>query len=323
MSATLTGRRVVVIGGLGFIGGNLSRRLAADGARVTVVTPSRARHAEDASDLERGGIHIVEADVRDRAAMTSVVEGQDVVFNLAGQSGAVRSMEDPWTDLDINCGGALSLLEAMRVANPSARLVFTGSRLEYGRVDALPVSEHHGASPLCVHAIHKLTVEQYLKLYRELFGIRYAIARITNPYGPGQPRSRTAYGVVNRMIHLALSGDVLPIYGTGGQRRDYIFIDDTVEALCALAVGAATDGAYNVGTGIGTPLVEMARAITRMAGGGRIEFVAWPPLAERIETGDFVADVSRLRHDTGWAPSVELEDGLRRTIAHYRARVAL
>lgn len=322
MNAALAGRSAVVIGGLGFIGGNLSRRLAADGVCVTVVTPSRARHPEDAADLERRGVRIVEADIRDRAAMTTVVEAQDVVFNLAGQSGAVRSMEDPWTDLDVNCAGALSLLEALRVANPTARLVFTGSRLEYGRVEALPVREEHGAAPLCVHAIHKLTVEQYLKLYRELFGIEYTIARITNPYGPGQPRTRTGYGIVNRMIHLALGGEVLPVYGTGTQRRDYIFIDDTVEALCALAA-AGTTGVYNVGTGIGTPLVDMARAITRIAGRGRIEFVPWPPLAERIETGDFVADVSRLRHDTGWASSVDLEHGLQRTIAHYRARVAL
>ena len=323
MRPTTANRRVLVIGGLGFIGANVSRRLVAGGDGVTVVTPSRVRHLEDAAEFERNGIRVIEADVRDRAAMAAAVEGQDVVFNLAGQSGAVRSMEDPWTDLDVNCSGALSVLEAMRVANPAARLVFTGSRLEYGRVGTAPVDERHPVDPLCLHAIHKLTIEQYLKLYRELFGIRYVIARMTNPYGPGQPRSRTAYGVVNRMIHLALGGDALPIYGDGGQRRDYIFIDDAVDALCALAAAADAEGVYNVGTGIGTPLIAMARAITAIAGSGRIEFVEWPPLAARIETGDFVADISRIRGDTGWAPAVTLENGLRRTVAHYRTKVEL
>jgi UDP-glucose 4-epimerase len=196
-----------------------------------------------------------------------------------------------------------------------------GSRLEYGRVGPSPVDETHDTDPLCVHAIHKLTVEHYLKLYRRLFGIRYAIARVTNPYGPGQPRSRTAYGVVNRMIHLALSDEPLPIYGDGRQRRDYIYIDDASDALLALAASDEAEGVYNVGTGVGTPIVEMADAITAFAGGGRIEHVAWPPLAEQIETGDFVADVSRIRHDVGWHAAVSLHDGLRRTVSHYRAHV--
>jgi UDP-glucose 4-epimerase len=315
------GRRVLVVGGLGFIGGNASRRLVREGASVTVVTPSRARHADDAAELERAGVVVVEGDVRNRDEMVAAVAGQHVVVNVAGRSGAVLSMEDPWTDLDVNCAGALSLLEAMRAANRHAKLVVVGSRLEYGRVGPSPVDETHDTDPLCVHAIHKLTVEHYLKLYRRLFGIRYAIARVTNPYGPGQPRSRTAYGVVNRMIHLALSDEPLPIYGDGRQRRDYIYIDDASDALLALAASDEAEGVYNVGTGVGTPIVEMADAITAFAGGGRIEHVAWPPLAEQIETGDFVADVSRIRHDVGWHAAVSLHDGLRRTVSHYRAHV--
>ena len=318
----MSARRSLVIGGLGFIGVNLAGRLLKAGDDVTLVTPNRARHEARAAALADRGAHIVEGDLRDRDAMARAVAGQHIVFNLAGESGAVRSMEDPWTDLDVNCGGALSLLEAVRVVNPRARLVFTGSRLEYGRVGSEPVGEEHATDPLCLYAIHKLTVEQYLKLYRQLFGIRYVIARVTNPYGPGQPRSRTAYGVVNRLIHLALSGEVLPIYGDGSQRRDYIYIDDAVGALCALAAAPGVEGIYNVGSGVGTPLVDMAKAITRIAGSGRIEFIDWPPLAEKVETGDFVADITRIRGDIGWSPAVSLDEGLRRTVSHYRKHVS-
>jgi UDP-glucose 4-epimerase len=315
-------RRALVIGGLGFIGVNLTERLVADGCTVTVVTPSRERHAGRADRFEARGVRIVEGDLRDAQAMTTAVAGQQVVFNLAGESGAVRSMEDPWTDLDVNCRGNLVLLEALRAANREAKLVFVGSRLQYGRQAQQPVTEDQAADPLCLHAIHKLTVEKYLRLYSSLFGMRFTIARVTNPYGPGQPKGRTAYGVVNRLIQLALADQPLTIYGDGTQRRDYIHVDDLVAALVRLSDTPASDGrAFNVGSGVGTRMIDMAEAIVDLAGGGRIEHVEWPPLAGQIETGDFVADVSRIQTELGWTPALSLRDGLRQTIAFYQARV--
>jgi UDP-glucose 4-epimerase len=316
-------RVVLVAGGLGFIGTHLTDRLASLGARVTVVTPSRARHGEAALALERRGVRIVEADIRDREAMRKMVAAPTLIFNLAGQSGAVRSVDDPFTDLDVNCHGSLVLLEALRQVNRDAKIVFSSSRLVYGQAGEEPVREDREVAPRCAHAIHKLAAERYLRLYEQLFSIRSSIARITNPYGPGQPGARTDYGVVNRMIHVALSGDTITVYGDGRQRRDYIYIDDVVEALLRLGADGVADGrTYNIGTGIGTPLVDMARAIMAAGGGGRLEHVPWPTLARQIETGDFVADISRIRHDLGWQPRVALEDGLRRTVAHYRAHVA-
>ena len=315
--------RVLVIGGLGFIGVNLTERLVTEGRTVTVVTPCRAKHADRAATFEARGVRIVEGDLRDAVAMTKAVAGQAIVFNLAGESGAVRSMEDPWTDLDVNCRGNLVLLEALRTVNRDAKLVFVGSRLEYGRQTIQPVDEEQAPDPLCLHAIHKLTVEKYLRLYGSLFGLRYTIARVTNPYGPGQPPGRTAYGVVNRLIHLALAGDALPIYGDGTQRRDYIHVDDLVPALVALAESSLSDGrVFNVGSGEGTRMIDMARAIIDLAGAGHVKHVGWPALAEQIETGDFVADISRIRADLGWTPEIALRDGLQKTIVYYRALVA-
>jgi UDP-glucose 4-epimerase len=314
--------RVLVIGGLGFIGVNLTERLVGNGSTVTIVTPSRERHAERADDFEARGVRIVEGDLRDAQAMATVVAGQQVVFNLAGESGAVRSMQDPWTDLDVNCRGNLVLLEALRTANRDAKLVFVGSRLQYGKQARQPVDEDRAPDPLCLHAIHKLTVEKYLRLYASLYGLRFTIARVTNPYGPGQPRGRTAYGIVNRLIQLALADQTLTLYGDGAQRRDYIHVDDVVTALVCMADGASSDGrAFNVGSGVGIRMLDMADAIVDMAGGGRIEHVPWPALAEQIETGDFVADISRIRNELGWSPALSLRDGLRKTIAFYQAHV--
>jgi UDP-glucose 4-epimerase len=314
-----TGRRALVIGGLGFIGVNLTRALVGRAAPVTVLTPTRERHEEQAQAFERAGVRIVEGDVRDRALVGHLVDGQDIVFNLAGQSGALRSMEDPWTDLDVNCRGNLVLLEAVRESARQAHVVFVGSRLEYGKPERLPVSEDALGDALCLHAVHKRTVEEYLHLYGRLFGIRYTIARVSNPYGPGQPRGRTAYGIINRLIHLALADEVLTIYGDGTQLRDYIHVDDVVAALVRLAESTGHAGrAYNVGSGEGTRMIDVARLITQIAGGGRIQHVPWPALAAQIETGDFVADISRIRDEVGWSPVVGLRDGLERTVAHYR-----
>lgn len=317
---TLKDSRVLVVGGLGFIGINLVPRLAEAGAVTTIVTRDRASHAEQAAVFERSGVAIVEADVRDRAAVGNAVRGQHIVINLSGQSGAVRSMEDPWSDLDINCRGNLALLEALREHNRDAKVVFAGSRLQYGHPENVPVSEDAPQEALCLHAIHKQTVEKYLALYQRLFGIRYTVARITNPYGPGQPAGRTAYGVINRLIHLAITNRALTIYGEGLQLRDYVHVDDTVDALLAMAASDRADGrAYNVGSGEGTRLVDLATTVIEIAGGGRVEHVAWPALAEQVETGDFVADVSRIREELGWQPRISLRDGLERTVAFYRA----
>jgi nucleoside-diphosphate-sugar epimerase len=312
-------KRALIVGGMGFIGVNLADRLIGEGATVTLLTPLRERHADQADALERRGGRIVEGDLRDREVMPELVAGQDVVFNLSGQSGAVRSMEDPWPDLDINLRGNLVLLESLRAANPRAKVVFAGSRLQYGKPGSLPVREDDEGEPLCLHAVHKRTVEEYLKLYSHLFGLRYAIARITNPYGPGQPKGRTAYGVINRLIHLALANEALTIYGDGAQLRDYVHVADVVDALVLMAGSDAANGrAFNVASGTGTRMIDVANRIISIAGGGRIEHVAWPALAQQIETGDFVADISRAKRELGWQPQRTLQAGLEETVAHYR-----
>jgi UDP-glucose 4-epimerase len=316
----MRGSRVLVIGGMGFIGINLTAALVESGARVAVLTPNRSKHDQDASAFEQKGVDIVEGDLRNQSLIDKLVAGQTHIFNLSGQSGAVRSMEDPWTDLDVNLRGNLVLLETLRSQNRDAKVVFAGSRLQYGHPDHVPVAEDAAKHPLCLHAIHKQTVEQYLELYARLFGIRYAIARITNPYGPGQPRSRSAYGVINRMIHQAIADRPLTIYGDGAQQRDYVHIDDVIDALLVMAASPASDGrAYNVASGTGISLIDLAKQIIAIAGAGRIEHVEWPELARQIETGDFIADISRIRDELGWQPRIALGAGLEKTVSYYRA----
>jgi len=321
MTSYYRDRRVLVLGGLGYIGSNLTAALADAGARTTIVTPARDRHRARAASLEARGAAIVEADIRDAAAMRAAVRDQEVVFHLAGRSGAVRSVEDPAGDFDVNCGGSLALLEAMRAEESAARLVFSGSRLAYGRPAAIPVAESQPLAPRCPHGLHKAAVEQYLAIYARLYGLRATTLRITNPYGPGQPRDRQAYGVINFLIHRALAGETLPIYGDGAQLRDYIYIGDVVSAM--LASGADPRPCcrvYNVGSGAGISMMDAARLIVAVAGSGRVETQPWPGVAREIDSGDFVADVSRIASELDWRPTVTIEDGLRRTVAAHLAQ---
>lgn len=313
--------RALVLGGLGFIGANVSRRLAARGYTVTALTRSLSAHPETAAAFAEAGITAVEANLVDSSAMARVVSGQDVIVNLAGESGAVRSLEEPLVDLDGNCRANLVLLDVIRAHNPGVKLVFVGSRLQYGKPVTLPVNEDHPRQGLSVHAVHKNAIEEYLRVYAGLFGLRYTVARVTNPFGPGQPAARVNYGVVNRMIHLALAGQAIPIFGDGTQRRDYVYVDDVSDALVLLAESDAAIGrAFNVGSGTGTALIDMATAIIQAAGGGSITHVPWPRLAEQIETGDFIADITRIEREIGWRPTTSLTDGLASTVAYQRVQ---
>ena len=318
-----SGRDALIVGGLGYIGWNLTTALLDAGSKVTVVTPQRARHEARAAACEARGGRVIEADVRDRAAMRAAARQQVVIFNVSGQSGALRSVQEPAADLDVNCAGSLSLLEALRHESAAAKLVFASSRLTYGAARALPVAEDHPLAPLCPHGAHKMVVEQYLAIYSRLYGVRATSLRITNPYGPGQPSDRSAYGVINYLIHRALSGQSLPIYGDGRQLRDYVYVSDVVEAMLIAGADAISDGkVYNIGSGAGTAMVDAARLIVSIAGAGHVEHVPWPALVEEIDTGDFVADISRAAAELGWRPTATLTEGLQRTIAASMARSA-
>jgi len=316
-------RRVLVLGGLGFIGSTLTRMLEALGATIAVVTEHRSLHEPLASRLESRGVEVIQADVRNVHAMRRAVRGQDVVFHLSCRSGAVQSVEDPAADLDVNCHGMLAVLEAIRAEAPTAKLVFAGSRLVYGAPRSLPVGEDHPLLPLCPHGVHMATIERYLAIYTDLHGVRSTALRITNAYGPGQPSDRTTYGVINSFVHRAIAGRAISIYGDGSQLRDYVFVDDVADALLVAGADVRSDGRlYNVGSGIGTRMIDASRLIIDLAQSGSVESVPWPTIAEQIDTGSFVADIDRIRHELGWYRAVDLKEGLRQTIAWYLAASA-
>lgn len=323
--AFYAGRRVLVTGGLGFIGSNLVRELVALGAEVRVIDallPDCGGDAFNIADVrDRVDVHI--ADVRQEASTSFLVRGQDVVFNLAGQVSHIDSMRDPAGDLELNCRASLALLEACRRVNPHTKVVYAGTRQVYGRPDSLPVTEAHLVRPTDINGIHKAAAEQYHLVYNNAWGVRACSLRLTNVYGPRQLVRHDRQGFIGWFIRLALEGREIQIYGDGAQLRDFVYVDDVVDAFLRAGAADACNGqVFNVGGTAPVSHRELVSVLVELAGSGTCRFVEWPADKKAIDIGSVYSDSSRLAAATGWTPQTALAGGLARTLSYYREHLA-
>lgn len=309
-------KNVMILGGLGFIGKNLYTALLADGYSVTIV----ADRVDDADGFLTHEVkkYVVQGSILDRDFLEKQIAGFDIIYSLAGRSGASDSIRDPYADLDRNLKGHLNILEACRKHNPNAIIVFPSSRLVYGKPKYNPVNEVHPLTPESIYAIHKLTVEHYYLLYQQLYNIKSVILRISNPYGPYQKFGSNHYGILNWFVHKALTGEVIEIYGEGEQKRDFLHIDDLVNVLRACIHSPVMFGKiYNVGFGRGISIRETVELIVKHVPGSRAVFKPWPEVDRKIETGDYISDISKLAKDIGWSPAIGFEEGIQATVRFY------
>jgi UDP-glucose 4-epimerase len=316
------GARVLVTGGLGFIGSHLAERLVGLGSEVTILDSLVPEYGGNpfniASFADR--VHVNYSDMRDPWSIRYLVTGKDFIFNLAGQVSHIDSMRDPQTDLDINCVSQLSLLEACRDENRSVVVVFAASRQQYGRPRFLPITEEHPQVPVDVNGINLVAGEAYHLLYHHVYGIRAVSLRLTNTYGPRLLMKHDRQGFITSFIRLAVHGEPINVFGDGSQLRDMTYVSDAVEAF--LAAGLADD-AYGTALNLGgfgpVSLREVAHLCQEVAGtGGMVETAPWPEDRARIDVGSVYLDHSRLTQLTGWRPTVDLREGLQRTIDFYR-----
>jgi nucleoside-diphosphate-sugar epimerase len=314
------GRRVLITGGLGFIGSTLARELADAGARVVLVDsliPDYGGNLFNIAGFE-DRVTVNVADVRDQFAMNHLVKGQEVMFNLAGTLSHVDSMTDPQTDLDINCRSQLSILESCRTHNRDLKIVYAGTRGQYGRAQYLPVDECHPINPTDVNGINNHAGEGYHRLYNEVHGIRATSLRLTNTYGPRHQMNHHRQGIINWFVRLALEGRPITIYGDGTQVRDTNYVDDVVRALLLAGAAEETNGqVFNLG-GDAVNLLQLAELISRLAESPGYCCTPYPTEAKAIEVGDYVADWSKAERVLGWRPQTTLEKGMAMTIDYYR-----
>jgi UDP-glucose 4-epimerase len=321
----LAGKKVLITGGLGFIGSNLAIRLVREGARVTVCDAMIEGYGGNFENVRevRGELEVHIADVRDEGEMAHLVEGRDVVFHLAAQVSHVLSLANPYPDIDINIKGTAVVLEACRKHNPDAIVVRSGTRGQYGPAVRLPVSEEAPADPRGIYEISQLSAEMICRTYTRIHRLRTLPLRLTNVYGPRGQMKHPHFGVVNWFVRLALEGKPIPIFGTGRIVRDFLYVDDCVDALLAAVGEPATVGEIlNVGNDRASSFLDVAETLRGLVPGTEIVFTDFTPERRAQEPGDFVSDIAKIRRLTGWSPHVDLRDGLARTVAFYRERRA-
>jgi len=318
-------RTVLITGGLGFIGSNLARRLVDLGARVTVVDSLISDYGGNRFNLagyeDRLCINL--ADVRDPYAMRALVQGQDLLFNLAGQVSHIDSMTDPLADLEINARAQLSILEACRHENPAIKVIYAGTRQQYGKPHYLPLDEAHLQHPTDVNGVNKLAGEWYHIVYHTAYGLRTSSLRLTNTYGPRQLLKHNRQGFIGWFIRLAVEGQTIPLYGDGQQRRDLTYIDDVVDAFLRVGASEVANGeVYNLGGQHPITLYDLAQLIVAIAGQGQVTLVPWPADRKKIDIGDVYSSYGKIEAALGWRPTTDLQSGLTQMIAYYRAHGA-
>ena len=315
------GRRVLVTGGLGFIGSNLARHLVDLGADVLLVDsllPDYGGNLFNIAGIENR-LRVNIADVRQSTTMNYLVRDREVIFNLAGQVSHIDSMRDPHTDLEINCRGQLTILEACRQHNPATKVVYAGTRQIYGRPDRLPVDETHLVRPTDINGINKAAGEYYHLVYNNVFNVRACSLRLTNVYGPRQLIRNNRQGFIGWFIRLAIEGKEIQIYGDGSQIRDFVHVDDVADAFLRAGANDACNGdVFNVGGSEPIAHRDLVKLLLEESGRGSMKFVEWPDDKRKIDIGSFYSDSSKFTRVAGWKPAVGLRQGLKQTLAYYR-----
>ena len=320
----ISNKKILITGGLGFIGSNLARRLVECGNSVTVLDsliPEYGGNPRNLHDL-REKIVVNLSDVRDPFSINELIKGQDYLFNLAGQTSHLDSMNDPFTDLDINAKAQLSILEACRKNNPNIRIVFASTRQIYGKPQYLPVDEKHPLNPIDVNGINKIAGEQYHLLYNHAHGIRSSVLRLTNTYGPRMRIKDARQTFLGIWIRNLLEGKPIQVYGDGQQRRDYNYVDDLLDALVlASTENKAIGKVFNLGAPDPMSLKETAEIMCSEIGVASWKLVPFPEDRKAIDVGDFTCDYSSFSSAFGWKPKITFADGIKRSFEYFKNEI--
>jgi nucleoside-diphosphate-sugar epimerase len=314
-------KKVLISGGLGFLGSNLALKLAEQGADVTIVDSMISEYGANRFNIDgaKGSIKINISDIRDPYSINALVKGADYLFNLAGQTSRIDSMNDPFADLDINSRAQLSILEACRHHNPDIKIIYAGSKQVYGKPEYLPVDEKHRIAPDDVNGINKASAEMYHILYYKAYGIRSTILRLSSCYGPRmriKDSRQTFIGVWFRNI---LSSKPIIIVGDGKHIRDLNYSDDVVEALLLAGLSEATNGEiYNLGSSIPMSLIDYAQILIDIYGkGARYELKPINEATKKLDIGNYYGNFNKIKKALGWEPKIDFENGAERTLNYF------
>ena len=317
-------KEILVTGGLGFVGSNIVIRLVDLGAKVTIIDnmlEGSGANLDNIKDI-RDKTNLIIGDIRNDEDVKKAIMGKEIIFNCAAQVSHVISMNNPYLDIDINLKGNLTLLENCRKFNDKAKIVYTGTRGQMGKLEKIPADETHKEDPTDVLGINKLAAEHYHIIYHGAYGIRTTSLRLVNTFGPRSEIDDPKHNIVNWLIGRAIKNEKITVYEPGTQKRDCNYVEDVVDALLLAGINEKSNGRiYNIGSGRAVEFVELVKKIIEIAGTGIWEFVVWPKERKSIEVGDSLLSFDKIKKDLGWAPKTSLEEGLKKTINFYRKTI--
>jgi nucleoside-diphosphate-sugar epimerase len=321
MSVKIKNKKVLITGGLGMIGSTLANKLVSMGAEVTLLDSLIKPYGANIFNVEKIS-HLIKiniSDIRDKESVKVLVQDKDIIINLAGQVSHNDSLQNPYLDADINYIGHLNVLEAVKNNNPTARILYSGSRLQFGKIIANPVAEDHPLNPLTPYAVNKTAAENLYLYYNRVFNIPVVLFRIANPYGPRCQMQHSKYAIINWFIRNAMEDKEITIFGDGSQIRDYIFVDDLADAFILASVEENIKSEiFNIGCGKGTSFRDMVQLVVEVVGKGKIKYQPWPQDYLNVETGDYVTNISKITKMLNWIPNTDLKKGIEETVAYYQ-----
>jgi len=315
------GKKVLILGGCGFLGTNLTRRLLELGANITLFTKinENKENLKEVTDE----ITFIEGNLTNDSDIVDAIKGKDYIFHLAWQTDLKKSMANPKQDLFNDCLGLITLLESCKNNNPHVKIIFTSTVTVVGLVEKLPSDESILPNPESVYDIHKLFAEYYLKLYYNQYKLKSVVLRLSNVFGEYQKIDNPNRGVLNFMIGKALRNEPMTVYGTGNFIRDYCYVQNYIDAFILAALSEKTNGeVYNLGTGEGrtfNEVVEKIKLITEPLTNKpvTITHIAFPEGEHSLNKRNFITDCSKFKEATGWFPKISFDEGLKRTIEFY------
>lgn len=316
----MQGKKVLITGGLGFIGSNLAHECLKLGAEVSIydcLEPHSGGRLYNVHDI-KDSVKLCYHDILEYTHLSEWVVDKDIIFNCAASTSHPFSMREPWIDMDVNVRGVINLLEVIRRFNSAAKFVQVGTSTQLGKLRDQPADELHPEFPMDIYSANKSVAEKYVLIYSGAYQLRVSVIRLSNVFGPRATVYSPDFTVNNYFIGLALQGKDISVYGDGKQKRNVIFVDDAVSALISVALSDKANGEVFFAVGDKHySITEIAEETMRCMGTGKVRFVDWPEHRRSIDSGDVIISNRKIKELLKWSPKYDLQSGLLRTKEYY------
>jgi len=315
----LKGKKVILIGGSGFIGSHLAKRLAELDADITIFCKNPGR-IKKLPFQNANKIKAIRGDVANYDSVKDSIKNQDVIINLAAIVQDNAGFE-PYADIETNCKGQINILEARKRFNPKSIYIFLGSRAQFGKVEEkdLPVSEEHCQAPISLYGIHKQTAENYCKLYKRAFNLKSIIIRLPQVYGTSLTKEETDR-IIDKIVKKAVKNEEFLVNGYGRDIKDLIYIDDLTDLLIKILNSDIEDGIFNAGSGEKIKLIDIAKKVIALSNSGSFRIVRFPESIAKFELGSLYFDISKVKRAFKWEPKTTIDIGLKKMINFYKLK---